>query len=296
MTDHFFTLPDDRTLAYAVYGRGDGFPVFYFNGTPSSRLELLMLPAFGVNIEDNLQKLNLRMIAVDRPGFGLSTFNPKGNFRSFADDVAQLAASLNIRVAKSVAWSGGGPYALTQAFYYPELVQEVFILTGFTINFSEPGVFSKMTANRLYFGAARSMPWLLKPALRFVARKPAQKPLPRWLSRVPNPDFKMFAGDKLKAELFSRYTTVEAVRQNANGAVHEANLYFNSIDYVLGDIKQTVHYWWGTDDNVVLPDHYTALQQRAPNQHVYIKEGEGHFSIYVNCMEEVLQKVTKSLQ
>ena len=35
-------LPDGRRLAYQQFGAADGFPAFYFHGTPSSRLEALL--------------------------------------------------------------------------------------------------------------------------------------------------------------------------------------------------------------------------------------------------------------
>jgi pimeloyl-ACP methyl ester carboxylesterase len=87
---------------------------------------------------------------------------------------------------------------------------------------------------------------------------------------------------------------VEAVRNGAAGPVHEARLYFNSSDYKLEDIQQPVHYWWGTKDNVVIPHHYKAVEARVPNPHLYIKNGEGHFSIYIKCIEEVLRTISKN--
>lgn len=150
MTDHILQLPDNRNLSYALYGPGDGKPVFYFHGTPSSRLELMMLPFFGVNIEDLLHQLNLQIIAVDRPGFGNSSYNAKGTFASFAHDLSLLAQSLNISSAVSLAWSGGGPYALSQA-YYSQFIKGVYIITGFTTSFEQKGLFKHMAANKYYF-------------------------------------------------------------------------------------------------------------------------------------------------
>ena len=37
------TLPDGRRLAYAEFGRPDGEPVLYCHGSPSSRLEPLLV-------------------------------------------------------------------------------------------------------------------------------------------------------------------------------------------------------------------------------------------------------------
>jgi hypothetical protein len=60
-------LSDGRTLAYLDSGDPEGHPVFYFHGSPGSRLEGLMYDELN-------QQLGIRMIVLDRPGYGLSDF------------------------------------------------------------------------------------------------------------------------------------------------------------------------------------------------------------------------------
>src|SRR3546814_7781630 len=64
-------LPGARKLGYAEGGDREGAPVFYFHGFPGSRLEATLLPASGI-----------RLIGVDRPGYGLSTARPYRKLRS----------------------------------------------------------------------------------------------------------------------------------------------------------------------------------------------------------------------
>ena len=67
MTDTI-TLKDGRLLAYAEYGDPAGTPVFFFHGTPGSRL---FRPSDSITL-----KLGVRLICTDRPGYGASTFQP----------------------------------------------------------------------------------------------------------------------------------------------------------------------------------------------------------------------------
>ncbi len=60
-------LSDGRMLAFSEYGIPDGKPIFYCHGFPASRLEARLLEPAAV-------KLGLRLISVDRPGYGLSDF------------------------------------------------------------------------------------------------------------------------------------------------------------------------------------------------------------------------------
>src|SRR3954471_1012739 len=93
---YFLDLKDGRKLSYVLYGPVNGKPVFYFHGTPSSRLEPLLLNVHNKDLEQLLQQYNIHLIALDRPGLGLSTYNSNNSFQSFACDVAQLAAHLHI--------------------------------------------------------------------------------------------------------------------------------------------------------------------------------------------------------
>jgi pimeloyl-ACP methyl ester carboxylesterase len=69
MTSNHIVLSDGRRLGFAEYGDPQGKPVFYFHGWPSSRLEAAMVGPTAL-------QQHIRIIAPDRPGFGLSEFSP----------------------------------------------------------------------------------------------------------------------------------------------------------------------------------------------------------------------------
>ncbi len=289
--DNLFQLQDERKLSYAFYGPIDGQVIFYLHGTPSSRLEPLLLKNYNKDINKLLEQYQLRLIAVDRPGMGFSTYNPKGSFTSFAEDVKQLADHLQISACKLLCWSGGGPYALALAYHFPQLIHSVYIVTGFSRSFSEPNVFKNMNGNVYYFGAARYVSWLMKPIMNYVGRHEADKPIPQKISRLPDVDHKLLADPEV-INHFTKVTLNEACRFGSNGLVHEAALYFNETGYTLSKINQPVHYWWGTKDNTVTKVHAEAVEQQVPNSVMYYKPNEGHLSVYVNCFEEVLETIT----
>lgn len=127
--------------------------------------------------------------------------------------------------------------------------------------------------------------------LQTAAKKPSAKPLPQWISQLPDVDHSLLSNARI-TEAFTRYTEVEAMKNGAAGAVHEARLYFNATDYKLEAIHQPVHYWWGTNDNVVIAHHYKAIEAKVTNHHLYIKPGEGHLSVYINYIEEALRIIS----
>lgn len=290
MIDNIFKLPDNRDLSYCLYGMNGGQPVLYFHGTPSSRLEPSLLSAYSIDIEELLFKYKLQLIALDRPGMGLSTFNPAGDFVSFAQDVDLLLKNLKIKQCKVLCWSGGGPFALMMASECKEVIQAVYIITGFTTSFGADEVFDKMHGNKLYFGSAKYVPGLLRMVMRLVVRKAPTKPIPRWISRMPEVDHKLMA-DVTKLKQVSATTLQEACRQGSRGVVYEARLYFKDYGFKLKDIPQPVYFWWGNKDNVVIRLHAEGVEQQVPNHVMHYRQNEGHLSIYINCIKEVLQTI-----
>ncbi|WP_018617335.1 alpha/beta hydrolase [Segetibacter koreensis] len=289
---HIFQLPDERDLCYCLYGPGDGQPVLYFHGTPSSRLEPSLPAAYGIDIETLLLQYKVQLIAIDRPGMGLSTFNPSGDFISFAQDVNLLLQHLKIKQCKVMCWSGGGPFALAIADQFKEMIQAVFIITAFTVSFSSDSVFSKMHRNKFYFGAARYIPSVSRILMNLVSRKKPSKPIPQIISKLPAADHQLITNVKTLRHV-SATTLQEGCRNGSKGAVYEAQLYFKDYGYHLKDIQQPVHFWWGNEDNVVIRLHAEAVEQQVANHTMHYKQNEGHLSIYFHYIEEVLETISK---
>src|SRR3990170_3615928 len=69
--DNRIKLSDGRSLEYAEYGDPEGRPLLHFHGLPSSRLDV-NYPA----VDEIATRLHARVIAVERPGIGLSDHKP----------------------------------------------------------------------------------------------------------------------------------------------------------------------------------------------------------------------------
>jgi pimeloyl-ACP methyl ester carboxylesterase len=278
-------------LGYAFYGPGNGVPVLYFHGTPSSRLEPLILKNYNKDIEQLLYQYKINLVAIDRPGMGQSDYNPKGSFHSFACDVNELIDYLQLSKCTVLCWSGGGPYALSLAYHFQQRVQQVYIVAGFTRSFSEHRVFKNMNGNIYYFWSAKNIPMIMRAIMNYAGKKEAHKPIPKWLSRLPDADHNLL-NDPAVINHFAKVTLNEACRRDSRGLVHEAGIYFNDTGYKLTGIVQPVHYWWGIEDNTVTKVHAEAVEKLVPGAVMHYKQNEGHLSVYVNCIEEVLQTIS----
>ena len=88
-TSTTLTLPDGRKLGYAQYVSPTGRTVFYLHGLPGSRIEAAAFVPMAM-------KLGARIIAVDRPGYGLSSPQPGRTILDHAKDIERLAESVGV--------------------------------------------------------------------------------------------------------------------------------------------------------------------------------------------------------
>jgi pimeloyl-ACP methyl ester carboxylesterase len=128
-------LSSGRLLSYAEYGDPAGIPVIGFHGTPGSRIALQI-------VSEAAKANNLRVIVVDRPGYGLSDPMRRPSFSLYARDIAELADALSLD--RFIRWgaSGGGPFALACAAELPKRVisvgMERLLLQALARRYSRP--------------------------------------------------------------------------------------------------------------------------------------------------------------
>jgi pimeloyl-ACP methyl ester carboxylesterase len=113
-------LQDDRKLAWSEWGSEDGIPVLFCSGAAMSGSL-----SFGTT---HLPALGLRLLAIDRPGLGLSDSHPKKTLSSWADDVRELIHIKNLHPVLAVGFSQGAPF--TFALAEAGLVEAIAIVSG----------------------------------------------------------------------------------------------------------------------------------------------------------------------
>ena len=111
--DAVVTLRDGRRVGVAISGPPAGCPVVWFHGGPGSRREPDWLRA------DAAQR-GLRVIALDRPGYGASPPEPGRTIMSVVADTLAVADHFGIDQFVAVGVSTGGAYALAMAALHPE--------------------------------------------------------------------------------------------------------------------------------------------------------------------------------
>jgi len=163
LTDQTIKLADGRALGYAEFGDPSGMPVLFFHGFPASRLE-------GIALDTPARTVGVRLIAPDRPGFGLSDPKPGRSFSDWPDDVIQLAVHLSIYDFAVLGTSGGSPYVVACADRISERLTAAGIVSGISPLHNQAVRLSMNADQRRMFVSIARFPWL---ARRYVRSKHA---------------------------------------------------------------------------------------------------------------------------
>lgn len=275
-------LRDGRILGYREHGLTAGSPVFWFPGTPSSR-------DFVPPDADAATRRNLRIVVVERPGYGTSDPQPGRTFLDWPRDVEQLAEALGLARFVVAGFSGGGPYATACAFAMPSRVRKLVVI-GAAAPFDLPGVRASLPAHvRPLFALAQRAPRLFAAALRL--RGPSGASLQRAMLRhlAPCDQRVLTQGDVLARQIA---LTEEALRQGYGAWVRELHLMTQPWGFRLDDVRVPTELLWGADDrttSTVMAHTY----ERIPGARLRIFADAGHF-VHFAHWTEVLDAFTAS--
>ena len=276
------SLRDGRRLGYSEYGKPDGEPGFYFHGHPGSRLE----PQFA---DEAAADAGVRIIALDRPGYGLSDFQPHRTILDWPRDVGEAADMLGLDRFSVLGSSGGGPYALACAHELPDRITRAGVISGVG-PYDAPGATQGMRwQNRVGFQLGARFPPLARLIMwsmeRQVRRRPeraldaiAQAMSPADAEVARRPDVRHVLGAVI----------AEAFRQGSRGAALDVVLLGRPWGFRLDEIKPVVFLWQGETDVLVPPAMGRYLAGEIPNCHATFFPGEGHLLV-VDHMSEIVR-------
>jgi pimeloyl-ACP methyl ester carboxylesterase len=252
-----------------------GQPVVVLHGTPGShRLGGLFASAAA--------EQGVRLLAVDRPGYGDSDPWPERRLTDIGDIVAAVLDDAGVAAAGLIGFSGGGPHALAVAATHGDRVSRVDVLSGST----PPTVGDEPPAmQRLLAKMAASTPRLLGGLFSSQAWIAANLSPSPFLSQYTDREIETF--DQRVVDLLTD-DFVTAVDGSGNGVATEFRLLAREWGFQVEAVDQPVRFWHGEQDANVPLAGVQQLSQRLPNSELMtISEGD-HLSTLLDCRERVV--------
>ena len=262
---------DGRELGWAEFGHPDGDPVLWFHCTPGARTQV------PPSVHDVALQRGFRVIAVERPGTGVSTDHQYRRILDFAADIREVVDDLGIDRFAVVGLSGGGPYTLAVAHEMPTRVVVASLLGGIGPVRGPDAVWSYTRVLRF-----------LAPSLE-VLRSPigsALGPVVGLSEAVGEQAVSVFARiiggsdrEVLTSPGFGEMFVNDLVNAGQLRSVaHDMALFARHWGFLLEDVSVPVIVWQGLADSIVPPSHGHHQASRLPNAVLRVRPGEGHFA------------------
>jgi pimeloyl-ACP methyl ester carboxylesterase len=269
----FVTLRDGRKLAYAEYGRRRGSPAFYFHGTPGGLLE-------GRFLDEAARLQDVRLIAVDRPGYGSSSFMKGRRLTDWPADVADLADALEIERFAVVGLSGGGPHAQACAAAMPQRVTAAVIVSGAGSPDAARdgrGRIARAFVN-VMLALAPLFAWIVALWTAFWAPRARAWMMPRSIDRV-------VTRRREVREAFLEEVR-EALRPGGRAMAQDLTLFARPWGFAPRDVGVVpVRLWHGDADRVVPVSAGRYFAREIPGCRATFVPGGGHLLIVDHAME-----------
>lgn len=282
---HSFTvrLPDGRRLGLTRYGHPAHRAVVFQHGFGSSGLELPEAAAL-------LARLQLQILAPDRPGVGQSSVYRRLSFPSFADDVAAMLDVLEISGPVGVmGWSVGGVHALALAARHPARVAAVQLLST-CLPLGEPAAYRHLTwVWKGLLWVQLTFPGLHRATFLWLSRQWRHHPdrTIGWFIRLMRP-----AEARVTAEFRAllRAAAVVGFAHQGRGVFDDAQAWCRPPGFRIEDVQAPVRLWHGADDGVWDPENIPYLAGRLPQATVRLLPEQGHM-LYLENWAAILTEM-----
>ena len=286
--DRHIVLSDGRKLGYSEYGAQRGLPVLGFHGTPGSRFMFRL-------VHEPARRLGLRIIAPERPGFGLSTFQKNRTLADWASDITEFANHLGLKRFGVAGISGGGPYAAACAALLPSRVTaadlispvgplcapegpEKIGMTRFVIFRVLPRVNLAMNG---FFALRRFMVLNAPDSMYDILKK-----------RACAGDQRILHQPEIRRNFVDGVS--EGLRPGIRGIVQEMRIFCRPWNLPFDAVKAPVLLWQGTLDRNVPVLASLHLASLIPGCELHRVEGAGHYWIFEQ-IEEVLSALAQKM-
>jgi pimeloyl-ACP methyl ester carboxylesterase len=280
------TLHDGRTLGYGEFGDPLGRPVILCHGLPASRLDGRLGDAAA-------RRVGVRLVAPDRPGYGYSTFQAARRMVDWPLDVETLADHLGFDRFAVLGVSGGAPYAVACAARLGNRVSAVGVVCGLGRVDTAGSTTGMRVFSRASLALARHAPRLSH--LLNCAIAPALRANPAWITKLlaatlPAPDAKILSDPEVLEMYSSSFR--EALRQGGRGAAVDLALHTRRWEADVQSIRAPFYLWHGEVDSTVPVSMGRKLASEVPGCRAMFLPDEGHFSLPVNRIEEILRTLS----
>lgn len=267
---------EDACLAYSRTGAHAPEKIFYFHGSPGSRLEAFELA-------NTLDPTVFDLVAIDRPGVGHSRFQRRYTLLDHARDVVRLADRLGWNKFGLVGYSGGAATLYSVAALAPERVRFGLDVAGW-VPIADAQEVSRQLAPLDRAASSLAGWWPVLAELGFAPLAAAAHArnggaVVSWIASSLCPEDQVFLGaPENRARLLE--IVREAFRQGVRGPARDAALRFRRWGFELQAVKVPILLLHGSEDRLVPYDFALWKARQLERARITRISGAGHLDLH----------------
>lgn len=248
-------------IGYREFGDPNGFPVVFHHGVPGSSL-------YGLHFATAASDAHVRLICIDRPGFGASDTYRGSTVSGWVKLMSQLTENLGLDTFSVFGYSGGGPYALGCAHTLPAKVKNTAIVAGAAPVYIEE--FNRVAGDTMqqWIRMYRTFPPIIIRAIVYFGTRKLLR--------------------KTESNAIDRAMKAEAFLQGINGIFGYFTNVFSDWEFELCRVEKKVDVWYGTNDDGVPPGVAEEYGKALPKSVLHRCEGDDHDSLPRSRISEIL--------
>jgi pimeloyl-ACP methyl ester carboxylesterase len=235
----------------------------------------------------------LRVIAPDRPGYGLTPADDDPTLASRTEWLHAFADAMNLNRFALLGISGGSPYAVSLAARLQNRIVALALVSpmGPVADYAASADASLDPVSFLHDRFFMHMPyrtWLTHPLGDLSAWMYRHGP-EMFMSLMPKLATSVDAPILSRPDVaqLMRTMTLEAFRQGGSGGTADLEIYGRPWGVQFRDVTAPAVVWQGTEDHVVPPQAARWLARQLPNGTLHSLEGAGHFWVFEHVKDVV---------
>lgn len=276
------TTINKHLIVYEIYGDPNGKPLIYFHGWPGSILEAELL-------EQHAKNYKLKIVAVNR----FQTDTIKTNYyKEWADIFNKLLIDLQIDKVDILAVSAGAVHTYAFLNYYPQKIDKVTIVSGMTP--LEKNLPLTPHFKLLKFGCDHSkafisfVVYLLKLCFKYTT----SLTLKTMQLCTKGNDPKTLSKKESKTFLYENI--LSATKNGTKGLTNEICPMIYDWGFDSLKIEKEITLLHGDQDSIIPLKYVKEFIKEKKNFHLKSMQNEGHYSLGLENMEEILKENLKS--
>jgi pimeloyl-ACP methyl ester carboxylesterase len=238
------------------------------------------------------RELGVRIISPDRPGIRDSSFQSNRKLIDWPNIVEQLADHLGIDRFRVLAISGGAPYAYATAWKIPDRVPSIAIASGAPpiVNLSDYSgllwLYRRMIWLHRYSPQTLRALFYLTGAIARIRPPTRLRPLILKLLQLQQCDAASLEDSVAFEACFESQR--RAWRASIKGLIADVEILGRPWGFRLEDVEVSVRLWHGTKDRAFSIELAREMANRLPNCQTHFIEEEGHYSLPIRHVREIL--------